>query len=64
MVKRQLELSLGRTPEGGDPSRPASLRFGLRRRRQSRSHWWFDRMRQVVDEALDVEPAPRDGEGR
>jgi hypothetical protein len=28
-----------------------------RPRRQSRAHWWFQRMRQIVDEACDWQPA-------
>ena len=29
-----------------------------RQRRLTRAHWWFDRMRQVVDRAFDWHPAP------
>jgi hypothetical protein len=28
------------------------------RRRLSRANWWFERMRRVVDHALDWQPAP------
>jgi len=27
-------------------------------RRSGRAHWWFDRMRQVVERAIDFQPAP------
>jgi hypothetical protein len=30
-----------------------------RERRLNRAHWWFDHMRQVVEQAMDWEPAPR-----
>ncbi len=30
-----------------------------RERRLNRAHWWFDQMRQVVERAIDWEPAPR-----
>jgi hypothetical protein len=30
-----------------------------RERRRHRAHWWFDHMRQVVERAMDWEPAPR-----
>ena len=59
MVKRQLELSLGHEPEAGNPSRRASMRSKPFPRRQSRSRWWFSRMRQVVDEAVEVQTDER-----
>ncbi len=31
----------------------------LRKQQFNRAAWWFDQMRQVVDRALDWEPAPR-----
>ncbi len=30
----------------------------IRQRRISRAQWWFERMRQVVDSATDLQPAP------
>jgi len=50
MNRQQIELSFD-----------ASCRFqpAIRRcRRQSRAQWWFNRMRAVVDRALDWQPAP------
>ena len=35
-----------------------SRRRTARQRRLSRAGWWFDRMRQVVDRAVDWQPAP------
>jgi len=43
-----MEMSFG--PTGG--SRPVGRRQSQRRRAQ----WWFSRMRQVVDRAIDWEP--------
>jgi hypothetical protein len=34
------------------PSRPVS-----RPRRPNRAHWWFERMRQIVDDSLDYQAA-------
>lgn len=34
-------------------------RIVQRERRLNRANWWFSQMRQVVDRALDWEPAPR-----
>ena len=34
-------------------------RRAQRERRLNRANWWFSQMRQVVDRALDFEPAPR-----
>jgi hypothetical protein len=53
MVKRQLELSLGCATESHKLSRRACMHAKTQCRRQSRTHWWFARMRQVVDAALD-----------
>lgn len=44
----QLEMSFDRTVAGDSP----------RRRRQGRAHWWFQRMRALVDGAMDWQPAP------
>jgi hypothetical protein len=32
---------------------------GRRQRRLNRASWWFNRMREVVDHALDWEPLPQ-----
>jgi hypothetical protein len=58
MVKRQMELSLGQTVNSGKPSQRDSMHSKAQERRQSRGHWWFARMRQVVDDALDRQPNP------
>ncbi|MGO8676783.1 MAG: hypothetical protein ACLQVX_13045 [Limisphaerales bacterium] len=50
MINGQLELSLANARE----SRPE----GRRQRRMSRAMWWFERMREVVDQAIDWSPAP------
>lgn len=50
MIDGQLELSLN-NPRGCQP-------LGRRQRHLSRARWWFDRMRQVVDRAIDWAPAP------
>jgi len=50
MIDGQLELSFG-NGRGG-------LRLSARQRRRSRAHWWFERMRQLVDRALYWEPLP------
>ena len=34
-------------------------RVARRERRLNQAHWWFDQMRQVVEQAMDWEPAPR-----
>ena len=34
-------------------------RAAQRERRLNRANWWFDQMRQIVDQAFDWEPAPR-----
>ncbi len=47
MFDGQMELSFGNAG--------SSIR---RRRRLSRSQWWFQRMRQVVDRAMDWQAAP------
>jgi hypothetical protein len=50
-TKEQMELGLA-----GANRCPRAAR---RERRLNRAHWWFDQMRQVVDRAIDWEPAPR-----
>jgi len=48
MYDAQLEMSFGSTP-------------GLlprRQRRLSRAQWWFQRMRQIVDRAIEWQAAP------
>jgi hypothetical protein len=46
----QLELGFGGTS--------ACRILNPRERRRSRATWWFQRMRQIVDCALDWQPAP------
>jgi hypothetical protein len=59
MVKRQLELSLGYATPSGESSRRTSIQAKRQGRRQSRTAWWFARMRQVVDDGLDrADPRP------
>ncbi len=50
MIDIQMELSFG----GNRGARAMSRR----QRRLSRAHWWFDRMRRMVDRAVDWSPAP------
>jgi len=50
MTNEQMELGLGN-------ARPCPS-AGSRQRRQSRANWWFERMREAVDKALDWRPAP------
>ncbi len=45
MISRQLQLRLENQPGMKPQSR--------QRRRTSRAHWWFDKMRGVVDDARD-----------
>jgi hypothetical protein len=56
MVKRQLELGLTEVPGTGSASRDSSTRSFRHNSRRARTEWWFARMRQVVDEALEIEP--------
>ena len=51
MTTAQMELTFGtRTPRlAPRPSRRSSLQ---------NPRWWFERMRQMVDQALDWQPAP------
>ena len=51
MTDAQLELSL-------DSTRLARVSRSNGQVRASTARWWFRRMRQVVDRALDWEPAP------
>ena len=48
MIDRQMEMSFVTTPRCTE----------RRQRRLGRAHWWFQRMRQLVDRATDWEPAP------
>lgn len=48
MFDAQLEMSFG--------TMPATV--GKTQRRASRAQWWFARMRQVVDRAMDWQPLP------
>jgi hypothetical protein len=49
MYNGQLELSLG--------SRVSCRALPRRQRRLTRAHWWFDRMRQVVERAVERQPS-------
>ena len=53
MIERQLELGLG--------SGRACRSVNLRGRRHRRRHEWFERMRQVVENAADQQEIPRSG---
>jgi len=48
MFDAQLEMSFGTLP----------ATVGKTQRRGSRAQWWFARMRQVVDRAIDWQPIP------
>jgi hypothetical protein len=48
MFDAQLEMSFGTMPAP----------VGRTNRRASRAQWWFARMRQVVDRAMDWQPIP------
>ena len=48
MIQRQLELSLA----AGNGRR----HLGPRQRRLQRAHWWFDRMREAADQAVEWQP--------
>jgi hypothetical protein len=50
MMIEQMELGLGKGRVCPSVNR--------RQRRLSRANWWFDRMRQAVDGALDGQPPP------
>ena len=49
MFDAQMEMSFGRNENFATRSE----------RRHNRARWWFQRMRQVVDLAIDWQPAPR-----
>ncbi len=49
-INAQLEMSFGKTRYGRSAAR--------RQRRLSRAQWWVGRMREVVDRAMDWQPAP------
>jgi hypothetical protein len=49
--QQQMELGLA-----GSNRCPRVVR---RERRRHQANWWFDQMRQVVERAMDWEPAPR-----
>lgn len=51
MFEGQLEMSLN-----GQGRRQFTTR---RQRRLNRAQWWFERMRQAVDRAIDWQPAPQ-----
>jgi hypothetical protein len=50
MIHEQIELGFQRPPHCPSANR--------RRRRLSRARWWFQRMRRVVDRALDWQQSP------
>ena len=50
MFDQQMELAI----ENGKPC-PSIFR---REQRAKRARWWFDRMRQIVGQAIDHHPAP------
>jgi hypothetical protein len=52
MYNDQLEFSMSNQRETNRRSANSS------QRRAPRARWWFERMRQIVDHALDWEPAP------
>jgi hypothetical protein len=49
-TNEQMEMVLGKTKPCNSPRRP--------QRRLSRANWWFQQMREVVDKAVDWQPAP------
>ena len=49
MYDAQLEMSFGSTHR----------QLTRRQRRLNRAQWWFQRMRQMVDRAVEWQPAPR-----
>lgn len=50
MKDNQIELSFSSTSSRRRNSR--------RQRRLRRAHWWFEQMRQLVNQAMDRRPAP------
>jgi hypothetical protein len=49
-TNEQMELGLGKARVCNSTNR--------RQRRLGRANWWFQQMREVVDKALDWQPAP------
>lgn len=49
-TNEQMELVLEKTKSCPSSRRP--------QRRMSRANWWFQQMREVVDKAIDWQPAP------
>jgi len=49
MINRQMEMSFAASQRGTAP-RPC---------RRGRAQWWFQHMRQLVDQAMDWAPAPQ-----
>jgi hypothetical protein len=49
-TNEQMELGIGKTK----PCRSVKRS----QRRQGRANWWFQQMREVVDKAIDWQPAP------
>lgn len=49
MLNRQIEMGFGQT----------EFFASAPQRRQDRARWWFRRMKQIVDLAIDWEPTPR-----
>jgi len=49
-TNEQMELGLGKTRPCPSAKRP--------QRRMSRANWWFQQMREIVDKAVDWQPAP------
>ncbi|HWX21646.1 MAG TPA: hypothetical protein VN578_17215 [Candidatus Binatia bacterium] len=50
MIDGQLELRFG--------TLGSYQQVSPRQRRRNRAHWWFARMRQLVDRAMDWQPSP------
>ncbi|HEY2082385.1 MAG TPA: hypothetical protein VGI88_06330 [Verrucomicrobiae bacterium] len=49
-TNEQMELGIGKAKACRSAKRP--------QRRLSRANWWFQQMREVVDKAVDWQPAP------
>ena len=58
MRNEQMELSLAEAAAAAAAANRCP-RGGRRDRRFNRANWWFNQMRQVVEHAIDWEPAPR-----
>ncbi len=66
MISRQMELTLGERAGSRGILGQSFVRSRRQQRRQTRATWWFARMRQVVDEAVEPEgsaSAARSGAG-